>query len=77
MTTYAKCARYDEGDSFAYVHKTAEYSEDQYDYYECDETLYECWQPDALDNDEFNVVIILECVPVLVQGINFDFIEVE
>lgn len=77
MTTYAKCRDYGEGDCFPYIHKCPEYLDDQELYEYCNETLYECWQPDSLDNEEFNMVIMHKGSPVLVRGIHFDFIDVE
>lgn len=38
------------------------------------ETLYRCWQPDSLDNMEFNLIIMLPEGPVLSLSRYFDFI---
>jgi hypothetical protein len=42
---------------------------------DCDETLYECWQPDSIEDDEFNLVIMLDGFPVKARGCHFDFVE--
>lgn len=73
MTTYAVCMQpYEEGESFPYC--------DFMDHegslkYPCSEEMYECWQPDCIENDEFNLVIMLHGFPVKVRGCHFDFID--
>ena len=72
MTTYAKCRDYREGESFPYLlddSTTCLFSP-------CDESLYLCWQPDKLDDEEFNLVIELNGIPVRARGIHFDFEEI-
>jgi hypothetical protein len=73
MTIYAKCRDYSKYDSFAYM----TVSSLNYACFECDETLYPCWQPDELDDSNFNTVILLNGYPVLVQSIDFDFVDIE
>lgn len=71
MTTYAKLRDYREGDCFPYI---TGYGEIKY----CagdDFSWFECWLPDAIENEEFNLVILLGDLPVRVQSINFDFEE--
>ena len=70
-TTHAICARYLEGECFPY--QTPGFEQ----YHKCDDTLYECWQPDCIEDDEFNLIILIEGMPVKARGIHFDFIEVE
>lgn len=76
MTTYAISRDYDDGDSFPYVHNN-KYEDKDVKYHPCDDTHYECWQPDELDYAEFNVAILLNGSPILVRGIHFDFVEKE
>lgn len=76
MNVYAKCRDYREGETFPFVH-TNDYLEHEVKYFTCTETLYPCWQPDELDDAEFNLVILLHGAPVLVRGIHFDFVEVD
>jgi hypothetical protein len=73
MTTYAKCRDYEEAESFPYV--LGEERADKTDYYPCNETLYECWMPDQIEDDEFNIVILLQGFPVRARDIHFDFEE--
>lgn len=46
MTTYAICRDYEEGESFPYWSGA---QDSDVDYWPCDETLYECWQPDCIE----------------------------
>lgn len=69
-TTYAFPIDYEEGETFPYLD-----SSDQCKYHECSNTFYECWQPDELDDAEFNVIILLNSCPVRVRGMHFDFTE--
>jgi hypothetical protein len=72
MNTYAKCRDYNEGESFPYLElKDAE----NVHYWPCDETEYLCFQPDYLDDEEFNIIIIFRHRPVFARGIHFDFID--
>lgn len=76
MDTYkdfkAICALYDPGESFPYIDATCK--GDECRFCPCDETRYEYWQPDALDDEEFNMVILLNGALVRVRGCHFDFI---
>lgn len=69
--TYAKCQEFEEGDTFPYCIEKFE------GYYNCTNDLYECWQPNCLDDEEFNLVIIIQGVPVRVRGCHFDFVDKE
>lgn len=71
--TYAKCRDYNKGESFPYVEVNDPIA-DNYKEYPCDETLYECWQPDHLDDAEFNLIILLEDRPVVARSWHFDFL---
>lgn len=69
MTTYAKCRVYREGDMFPFIHVGEEGE------LACDDSEYECWQPDELDDEEFNLVILFHGSPLRVRGCHFDFID--
>ena len=74
MTAYAKCRDYERGESFPY--KNFMYLDDDMCLFHlCDETLYECWMPHEIEDDEFNLVILLQGFPVKARGIHFDFEE--
>jgi len=75
MTTYAKCRQYEKGERFLFVSLDGDYSELQGSI-ECSAELYECWQPDCINDDEFNLVIMLNGFPVKARGCHFDFVEV-
>lgn len=67
----AKCARYDKGDLFPYHF----FGKDLDVFYcPCSEDVYQCWQPDEIENSEFNLIILLHNLPVRVRGIHFDFV---
>lgn len=70
-TIYAKPWDYEEGESFPYLDFMG--NSENCLYYPCSETFYECWQPDEIENDEFNLVILLHGFPVRARGIHFDF----
>lgn len=70
--TYAKPWNYEEGESFPYLPFNCD-SENCL-YHPCDETLYEFWQPDSIENDEFCLIILLNGFPVKVISIDFDFV---
>lgn len=72
-TTYAQSFAYGDDEKFPYL-KTWEDSEDC-QFFPCSSALYECWQPDLIENDEFNLIILLHGSPVRVIGSHFDFIE--
>ena len=65
---YVKCMDYDNEDRFPYC------VDGIIRYKICNQTLYECWQPDCIEDDEFNLVILLDGVPVLVRSCHFDFV---
>jgi hypothetical protein len=77
MTTYVICRDYRDGESFPYLtaNPSAEEREQGCMYHACDETRYECWTPDEIEDDEFNMVILLGRLPVLVRSMHFDFEE--
>lgn len=67
----AKCMDYREGDAFPYY----DFMNDRDPlFYPCTEALYECWQPDCIEDSEFNLVIMLHNFPVRVRGCHFDFV---
>ncbi len=68
---YIKCRDYEPGESFPYREMNQDF------YFPCDETLYEYWQPDNIEDDEFNTVIMLKGMPVLVRSYHFEFITKE
>jgi hypothetical protein len=71
MKKYVKCLDYEKNDCFPYLN-SGEFCQ----YYECDETLYDYWQPESIENDEFNTIILINGSPVKVRGIHFEFGEV-
>lgn len=44
-------------------------------YLRCKEAKYTCYQPDEIEDEEFNMIILLEDRPIRVRGIHFDFVE--
>lgn len=70
--TYAQCRDYEEGESFPYYDFMNDRS---FLFYPCSQELYECWQPDCIEDEEFNLVIMLHNFPVRARGIHFDFVE--
>jgi hypothetical protein len=68
---YAKCRDYEEGDSFPYYDNR---TDRESLYCPCDNTLYECWQPDCIEDDDFNLVIMMAGYPVLARECHFDFV---
>jgi hypothetical protein len=72
MTTFAMCRDYYEGETFPHSPVGEDCS-----YHPCSDKLYECWQPDCIEDDEFNLVIMLDNKPVLARGIHFDFIDLD
>jgi hypothetical protein len=74
--TKAFARDYEEGESFPYLDFMCE-DTDKCLWYPCTETKYECWQPDEIEDAEFNLIILLHGFPVRVRGIHFDFIEEE
>lgn len=75
MSFYAKCRDYEPGEAFPYLDFMGD--ADNCLSFPCDDTLYECWQPDELDDSEFNLIILLKGYPVRVRGIHFDFEGIE
>lgn len=75
--TYAICRDYEDSESFPYLdreHGLKYIINQKCLYYPCTDTKYECWMPDEIEDDEFNLVILLHGQPVKVRGIHFDFI---
>ena len=74
--TYAICRDHREGESFPYLDTASGISywaRGECLHYPCDETKYECWMPESIEYNEFNIVILLHGQPVLVRSIHFDF----
>ena len=69
--TYAVCRDYQEGESFPYVEVNDPAM--TVHYRECDDTQYQCWQPDHLDSAEFNLILLFPDRPVVARGMHFDF----
>lgn len=70
MTTYAICRDYHPCKSFPIL-----VGEKKIRFELCTDTKYECWMPDQIENDEFNLVILLDGLPCLVRSCHFDFVE--
>ena len=70
MKQYVKCRDYDEGETFPFVRLDGTEG-----MYPCNETLYEHWLPEAIENDEFNMLILLNGEMVKVRSCHFDFIK--
>lgn len=70
-----KCLPYREGERFPYIipgigRETVE------GWIDCDETVYEAWaHPDNIEDDEFNMVIMVGKCPVVVRSSHFDFVD--
>ena len=71
MTHYAKPFIYLPGDYFPFL------VDKHIRFQECDETLYECWKPECIEDEEFNLVIVLHGNVVRARSIHFDFINQE
>lgn len=76
MTKYAKCKPYEQGERFPFRGYFNDFSEVGGSI-ECSGRVYECWQPYEIVDEEFNVIILLEGVPVSVRDCQFDFLEVK
>jgi hypothetical protein len=74
---YAVCRDYKEGDTFPYVevNDPALYTnfERRVHYRLCDDTKYQCWQPDHLDGAEFNLILLFPDRPVVARGLHFEY----
>lgn len=70
-TVKARCREYEEGESFPFLELN---DFENVHYQRCDETQYLCFQPDYLDNEEFNLIIILNGRTVIARSCHFDFI---
>lgn len=68
-TTYAKCRPFKLGERFCAIIAETEIT------FFCTGDLYECWQPDAIENEEYNLVILIGARPVRARTIDFDFEE--
>ena len=66
---YIRCRDYDDDESFPFMNG------EELGFEDCNETLYEYWQPDAIEDDEFNTFILLNGEPVKVRSCHFDFVE--
>jgi hypothetical protein len=74
--TFAKCKDYEPGETFPVLIETEEGGAEniQVDM-DCDNRVYECWQPNCIEDSEYNLVIIVDGMPRLARGCHFDFIE--
>lgn len=70
MNKYLKCRDYYAGESFPYMQGFSDVT----GYHPCDETLYEYWLPDCIEDDQFNAIIMLNGDPVKVRTCHFDFV---
>lgn len=78
MNDYAVCMPYYEGETFPYLGLIPYLdckNEDSPFHYPCTKTRYEYWQPEGLNDEEFNLVILLHGFPVRVRGCHFDFVK--
>ena len=69
MKQYARCKPHDEGDRFPYVFLNGSQST-----HPCHRGLHEQWMPEAIQDDEFNMVILLNDELVKVRSCHFDFV---
>jgi hypothetical protein len=70
MTTYAKCKDYNEGEAFPYIELD---NNEHVHFRSCDNTMYHCYQPDQLDDEEFNLILLLDQRLVRARSSHFDF----
>jgi hypothetical protein len=70
MKQYVRCRDYEEGDSFPFEKLNGIGG-----FYPCSPVLYEHWLPEAIEDDEFAMVIDLEGELVKVIATHFDFVE--
>lgn len=71
MTQFAKCFPYEEGETFPYIALDGKEG-----MFPCSETLYQMWMPESIEDDEFNMLIALDCNQeiVKVRSCHFDFV---
>jgi hypothetical protein len=70
MKQYVKCRDYEKGETFPFVRLDG--SEGMHP---CNEALYDHWLPEAIEDDEFNMLILLDEEMVKVRSSHFDFVE--
>lgn len=68
---YVKCLPYEEGETFPMLVNGFCVP------FPCSETVYEAWQPEEIENDEFNTFILIEGIAVKVRSSHFDFVKGE
>ncbi len=71
MKIYAQCKNHKIGYSFPFYDfiTNRKFSE-----YPSSPELYECWQPECIHSDEFNLVIMLHNIPVRVRSSDFNLL---
>lgn len=69
MKQYAKCFPYTEGETFPFFRLDGIEGK-----YLCSGALYEKWHPQAIEDDEFNMIINLDGELVKVRSCHFDFV---
>ena len=71
---YAKCRDYNLGDSFAYVELN---DVETVRWMPCTDRVYQCYQPDYWDDEEFKLILLLSDRPIRAIAIDFEFITKE
>lgn len=68
MKSFAQCFDYEEGESFPYIRLDGKEGMQP-----CSDILYEYWMPEAIENDEFNMLILLDGEMVKARCVHFNF----